>query len=92
VVIVTVNKQAEYVDIRNDGGAAQDLAGWHLLSERGSQDCPLGGVIQPGETLRIWAMAGEGGFSCRFDTNIWNNSESDPAVLYDATGREVDRK
>jgi hypothetical protein len=83
------------VDIQNVGGQAQDLAGWHLLSEKGSQDCPLGGVIQPGEVLRIWAKAsdaGQGGFNCGFGSNIWNNSESDPAVLYDATGREVDRK
>ena len=95
VVIVAVDKRAEYVDIQNIGGAPQDLTGWHLLSERGSQDCPLSGVIQPGEVLRIWAMsedADKGGFNCGFDTNIWNNSKSDPAVLYDATGREVDRK
>ncbi|MFB0535381.1 MAG: lamin tail domain-containing protein, partial [Anaerolineae bacterium] len=85
----------EYVDIQNTGGAPQDLTGWHLLSEKGPQDCPLGGTIQPGETLRVWAMtedADKGGYNCGFDTNIWNNDEVDPAVLYDATGREVDRK
>jgi hypothetical protein len=95
VVIVAVDKRAEYVDIQNIGGAPQDLTGWLLLSERGEQRCPLGGIIQPGETLRIWAMsedANQGGFNCGFDANIWNNSKSDPAVLYDATGREVDRK
>jgi hypothetical protein len=95
VVIVAVDKRAEYVDIQNIGGAPQDLTGWLLVSEKGDQKCPLGGVIQAGETLRIWAMAEDadkGGFNCGFDTNIWNNSESDPAVLYDAAGREVDRK
>jgi hypothetical protein len=95
VIILTVDKGSEFVDIQNVGGQAQDLAGWHLLSEKGNQDCPLGGVIQPGDVLRIWAKAsdaGQGGFNCGFGSNIWNNSESDPAVLYDATGREVDRK
>ena len=95
VVIVAVNKQDEYVDIQNVGGAPQDLTGWLLLSEKGEQKCPLGGVIQPGETLRIWAMAEDadkGGYNCGFDGPIWNNDEPDPAVLYDATGREVDRK
>lgn len=95
VVIVAVNKEDEYVDIQNIGGAPQDLTGWLLFSERGPQDCPLGGVIQPGETLRIWAMSEDkdkGGYNCGHDGPIWRNDKSDPAVLYDATGQEVDRK
>jgi hypothetical protein len=82
----------EYVDIRNDGGAAVDLAGWILRSEKGSQDCGLGGSIGAGQVLRIWAMAedaGQGGFNCGFDSNIWNNSEPDPAILIDPTGQVV---
>ena len=95
VIISFVNKGDEYVDIRNDGDAAQDLSGWHLLSELGNQDCPLGGVIGPEETLRIWAEAkneDKGGYNCGFDGPIWNNSETDPAVLYNAAGQEVSRK
>ncbi|HSJ59452.1 MAG TPA: thermonuclease family protein [Anaerolineae bacterium] len=95
ILIVTVDKRAEFVDIQNVGSTAQDLAGWVLLSEKGNQVCPLSGTIAPGATLRIWAMAqdsGQGGYNCGFDENIWNNSESDPAVLYDAQGREVARK
>ncbi len=56
---------------------------------------PAGGVIQPGETLRIWAEAKDadkGGYNCGKDGPIWNNKERDPAVLYDATGQEVDRE
>jgi endonuclease YncB( thermonuclease family) len=95
MIVVIVDKQAEYVDIQNVGGAAQDLAGWVLVSEKGNQACPLSGVLQPNQTLRIWARAedsGQGEFNCGFNTSIWNNSESDPAVLYDDQGREVDRK
>lgn len=94
VVIVGVNKRAEYVDIQNTGDAPQDLTGWRLLSERGAQDCPLAGVIQPGETLRVWAMAedaGQGGFNCGFGTTIWNNSEPDAAILFDPAGAEMSR-
>ena len=94
VVIVGVNKQAEYVDIQNQGGTDVDLSGWVLLSEKGSQACNLGGVIAGGQGLRIWAMAsdaGNGGFNCGFGSNIWNNSESDPAVLFNAAGQEVSR-
>lgn len=91
VEIVDVDKRAEYVDIRNSGGAAQDLAGWVLVSEKGNQRCTLGGLLEAGATLRIWAGAGQGGFSCGFDNPIWNNSEPDAAVLLDAGGVEVDR-
>lgn len=92
--IVGVDKGAEVVTIRNEGGAAVDLGGWVLRSEKGSQDCGLGGVIEPGASLQIWAMAedaGRGGFNCGFGSNIWNNSESDPAVLIDPSGAEVSR-
>lgn len=94
LVITNVNKRDEYVDIRNDGGAV-DLAGWILRSEKGSQDCALGGVLEAGQTLRIHALAenaGLGGFNCGFGGPIWNNSESDPAVLINPQGVEVSRR
>ena len=92
VVIIKVDKRAEYVDIKNNGGIAQNLAGWVLVSEKGNQRCTLGGILEPGQTLRIYAMTGEGGYNCGFSTNIWNNDEPDPAVLLDARGVEVSRK
>lgn len=95
VVIVAVDKRAEVVTVKNVGDAPQDLSGWVLVSERGNQRCALGGVLQSGQALQIWAMskdADKGGYNCGFGSNIWNNSKSDPAVLLDAQGREVDRK
>jgi endonuclease YncB( thermonuclease family) len=93
IIILTVNKQEEWVDIQNTGNIDVDLSGWNLVSERGNQDCPLSGTIKAGETLRIWAMATQGpGYSCGYKTNIWNNSEPDPAVLYNPQGIEVSRK
>jgi formylglycine-generating enzyme required for sulfatase activity/endonuclease YncB( thermonuclease family) len=94
IVIVAVDKRAEVVDIQNVGGSAQDLTGWVLVSEKGDQRCSLGGQIQAGATLRIWALAadaGQGGYNCGFGTTVWNNDEPDPAVLYDAQGNEVAR-
>ena len=93
VIIVTVDKRAEYVDIQNVGAGDVDLTGWNLVSERGHQDCPLSGIIKAGETWRIWSMAAQGGgYSCGYSSPIWNNSENDPAVLYNAQGVEVSRK
>ena len=75
------------------GNGDVNLSGWLLVSEKGNQSCPLSGILKVGETLRIWAMESQGdGFSCGFNTNIWNNSEPDPAVLYNPQGIEVSRK
>jgi endonuclease YncB( thermonuclease family) len=93
VVIVTVDKRAEYVDIQNIGSFDVDLTGWNLVSERGRQECPLSGMLRAGETLRIWSMTAQGaGLSCGYSSPIWNNSEKDPAVLYNPQGVEVSRK
>jgi endonuclease YncB( thermonuclease family) len=93
VIIIKVNKRDEYVDIQNIGDMDVDLAGWNLVSERGHQECPLSGSIKAGETLRIWSGTAQGdGYSCGYTNPIWNNSESDPAVLYNAQGAEVSRK
>ena len=91
LIIVSVNKSAEYVDIQNVGGELVFLDGWVLVSERDNQTCGLGGLIKPGDTLRIWAGSGSPGFSCGYSGNIWNNNELDPAVLYNAQGQEVSR-
>lgn len=94
VTIIALNKRDEYVTLRNGGAAAVDLSGWRLLSEKGDQNCALGGVIGPGETLRVWALAsdaGQGGFNCGFTENIWNNSDPDAAVLFNAGDAVVAR-
>jgi len=92
VIIARVNKTAEYVDLENIGTDDQDLTGWILTSERGNQTCTLAGTIEPGQTLRIYAGSGEGGYNCGYDENIWNNDERDTAILTNADGLEIDRK
>ncbi len=90
--IKTVNKEEEFVDLENIGSQPQDLSGWRLISERGDQTCSLSGVIMPGETLRVWANnPNGGGYNCNFGAEIWNNSESDPAILRDNQNQEVSR-
>lgn len=91
LVIVDVNKRDEWADITNTGGGGVDLGGWTLRSEKGSQDCYLGGAIAPGQRLRVYAQSGPDGFSCNFDGPIWNNSETDNAVLINPQGQEVSR-
>lgn len=92
VVIIGVNRDAEYVDIQNQGSVDVNLSEWNLVSEKGNQGCTLSGILKAGETLRIWAMTAEKpDYSCGYSKNIWNNSEPDPAVLYNPEGVEVSR-
>jgi lamin tail-like protein len=91
VLITAVNKAMEYVDLQNLENGPVDLQGWRLVSETGSQACMLSGVLQPNDVLRVWARKGDSGFSCGYSFNIWNDNQSDPAVLYNAQGEEVSR-
>lgn len=91
LVIVSLDKSAEFAVIRNVSTSPVTLDGWILRSERGMQDCALRGMLEAGATLVISAMGQQAGFNCGFDGNIWNNSERDPAVLIAPGGVEVDR-
>jgi len=91
VVIIAVNKPAEYVEIQNLTQTPVDLRGWRLVSETGNQSCNLRGTLAPNEVLRIWARRGNPGFDCRFPNDIWRDNQADPAVLYNSQGEEVSR-
>ena len=91
VVIISVNKLAEYVEIQNLTQTDVNLRGWRLVSETGNQACTLRGTLSPNEVLRIWSRRGSPGFDCRLGSDIWLDNAADPAVLYDAQGDEVSR-
>jgi hypothetical protein len=90
VVIVSINKAQERVDIQNISPARVSLQGWRLVSEAGNQSCELNGTLAPNEVLRIWADRGPG-FDCRLPNEIWLDNEPDPAILYDPQGQAVSR-
>lgn len=93
IYISKLDKVAEYVVITNQGKVAVDLTGWRIRSVRGDQNYTFGAYIleanqsvvvgdsQRGNAVDLHWMEGKG---------VWNNSESDPAELYDRTGVLVD--
>ena|SRR5215216_2647760 len=91
VVIIAVNKPAEYVEIQNFSQTPVNLGGWRLVSETGNQSCALRGTLELDAILRIWARRGNPGFDCRFPNDIWRDNQVDPAVLYNSQGEEVSR-
>ncbi len=69
--------------------------GWNLLSEKDGQKCNLAGTIEPGQTLRIWALAtqaAQGGYNCGFGQPVWDDQQPDFAILFNDIGVEVARK
>jgi hypothetical protein len=79
VQIITVDKGAETVTLKNVSPDAVSLDGWHMCSIRGNQEHPVGGPLAPGETKTFPGPAG----------NIWSNSEDDDGALYNSQGQLV---
>lgn len=89
VIISGVDKAAELVTIKNNGTSDVVLTGWVLVSVTGNQR-----YIFPSFTLKAGGKVtvASGGASGDFvwtSSNIWNNSSSDPAQLYDSQGSLV---
>lgn len=85
----------ETVTLENNGPVAVDLSGWTLVSVRGNQryTIPGGTVLEPGARITVYSGPGADAAGPLFWTtdNMWNNSEFDPAELYDAAGTLVSR-
>ena len=99
IVIVQVDKGEEWIELKNAGTQDQDMGGWRVLSILGAQEYTFEGhtVLEPGASIRLWSgaraeeEAKEKGGLVWTKKNVWNNSESDPAELYNASGELVDR-
>jgi len=93
VKINTLDKKSEYIVLKNIGTTEVNLGGWKVLSVKGEQTFTFPDyILSPNTTVKVgdssknavdlhW-MEGKG---------VWNNSESDPAEIYDSTGKLVDR-
>ncbi len=87
----------EYVEITNLGDQPQNLAGWALkdISEGYPSFTFPSYILAPGKSIRVYTNEYHpewGRFSFEYGRAIWNNSESDVAVLYNKQGKEVSRK
>lgn len=79
--IVSIDKRAEVVTLRNVSNETVSLDGWTMCSMRGAQiHGGIGGALAPGETRSFPRSGGR---------DIWTDTTSDPGALYDAEGRLV---
>lgn len=77
--IVTVNKVAETVTLKNTSTNPVSLTGWHMCSITGNQQHPIGGTLYPGQSATFPGPTG----------SIWNNDKKDDGALYNADGQLV---
>lgn len=91
VIISELDKVGEIVTIKNESSININLEGWKLLSVTGNQEYIFPDyVLKVGETVTVTSGQKQGDLIWGSE-NIWNNSKSDPAVLYDKGGAEVSR-
>ena len=93
VSISGLDKKAEYIVIENSGANTVDLTGWKIVSVLGNQSFTFpafslatGGEVKVGDSANNSAID----FHWLDGGGTWNNSKSDPAELYDSTGKLVD--
>ncbi len=79
VKIAAIDKSAETVTLQNVSGEAISLDGWHMCSIKGNQQHPIGGTIQPGESIVFPGPL----------ATIWSNSDPDDGALYNANDQLV---
>jgi endonuclease YncB( thermonuclease family) len=96
IAITEVDAVGEKVTITNYGSTDINLRGWKLLSVTGAQTYNFKDDydLKAGTSLTLLsgssAAAGEGKLLWT-TANIWNNTTSDPAELYDNTGALVSK-
>ena len=89
VVISDVDKKAELVTIKNTGSTDVNLTGWKLVSVTGNQTFTFPFYTLKANATVTIASGGAEGDLIWTASNIWSNSGSDPAQLYDAQGHLI---
>jgi hypothetical protein len=91
--VVPTSEADEYVEIKNFGASAVDLAGWTLKDTAdGTPTFTFPSfLLQPGQTIRVYTNQVHqewGGFSFGRGSAIWSNNTTDPdrAGLFNAQG------
>lgn len=87
LIVSSLDKTAEKVTIKNNSDHEINLAGYYIISVRGNQKYTFPSVnIKAGASITITSGTSAGDLTWGAG-NVWNNSESDPAELYDQNGK-----
>lgn len=92
VEITSLDKRAELITLTNTSGRDIHMTGWYIVSVTGNQTFyfPDGYVLEAGKIVTV-ASGDVPGDLHWTKANVWNNSKSDPAELYNISGELVDK-
>jgi micrococcal nuclease len=80
----------EYVEIKNNGGSGQSMAGWRIVSVNGGQTYSFPAItIASGQTCRVYTNEVHSewcGLSWGRGAAVWNNDDGDRANLVNPSG------
>ena len=89
VEIISVNKSAETVTIKNNGTTDVLMSYWYLVSVTGNQRFVFPSCyLKAGASLTV-ASGGASGDLIWTNSDVWNNSKSNPAQLYNVEGELI---
>ena len=94
VKITKLDKNAEYIILKNVSSYAIDLLGWKIRSVKGDQWFTFETFkLEANATVKVGdsAVNSDVDFHWLDGRGTWNNSESDPAEIYDPNGSLIDR-
>lgn len=92
IAIEDKDNEADTLVIANHSSETADLSGWFIRSERGGElfVIPQGTTLASGGLLLIATDSSDESGDLHWpEKNVWHNSKSDAAILYDVYGREV---
>ncbi len=92
VVITALNKKDEYVTIKNNSSVPVNLTNWKIVSVRGNQTFTFPSfTLNAGKEVKVGDTASNSNITFHWldGKGTWNNTDSDPAELYDSNGALV---
>ena len=91
VKIINLDKKDELIVIKNVSSSDVNLTGWRIVSVKGNQQFTFPSFVLQANSSVTVASGDKAGDLKWGKGNIWNNSKSDPAELYNSNGQLVDR-
>lgn len=94
IAITELDKKAEYIVIKNTSNSSIDVTGWKIVSVTGNQSYTFDKfILEANATVKVGDSEKntDVDFHWLDGRGTWNNSKSDPAELYDSSGKIVDR-
>ena len=93
VIISKLDKKAEYIILKNITSQTIDLTGWKIRSVRGDQWFTFPSFkLEPNSSVKVGDLGVNNDIDFHWldGRGTWNNSDSDPAEVYDQNSKLID--